>query len=107
MASSRPWCTAPMEGEGLDELVTGEGPQAALGGAVAAVVGAAHPLEEGGDAAGRAHLADQLDGADVDAQLQRGGGHQGFEVAGPEAVLGAVAALGGQRAVVGGHRIVA
>ena len=92
--------------ERFDELVSGEGPEAALGGAVAAVVGAAHPLEEGGDAAGGAHLADQLDGADVDAQLQRGGGHQGLEVAGSEAMLGADAALGGQGAVVSGHRVV-
>ena len=38
------------------------------------VAGAADALQEGRDAARRADLADEVDAADVDAQLQRGGG---------------------------------
>ena len=71
------------------------------------VVGPAHPLEEGGDAVGRADLAHQLDRPDVDAELQRGGGHEGAQVAGPQAVLDPLAALPRQRSVVGGHLVLA
>jgi hypothetical protein len=95
------------QGRALDELVAGEGEEAALRRPRPAVVGAAHPLEEGGDAAGRADLAHQLDGADVDAQLERSGGHEGPEVAGPQPGLDPVAALLGEAAVVGRHRLVA
>src|SRR5690606_22908098 len=61
------------QGGALDQLVAGEGEQPALGHAVAAVVGPADPLEERGDATRRADLADELDRADVDAELEGGG----------------------------------
>ena len=54
----------------LDQLVARERVQPTLGGSGAAVVGTAHPLQERGDAAGRADLAHELDGPDVDAELQ-------------------------------------
>jgi hypothetical protein len=66
----------------FDELVAGEWEQPALRCARPAVVRAAHALEEGGDAAGRADLAHQLDRPDVDAELQRRSGDQRLEVAG-------------------------
>jgi len=53
----------------------------------------------------RPHLAHQLDRADVDAQLERGRGHQGAQVAGPQAVLDAQASVLGQAAVVGRHLV--
>ncbi len=79
------------QGRALHQLVAGQGVQAPLGGARPAVVGPADPLQEGGDAAGGPDLAHQLDRADVDAQLQRGGGDQGAQVAGPQPGLDPVA----------------
>ncbi len=38
--------------------------------------GAAHALHRRGDGPGRTYLADQVDAADIDAQLQRGRGDQ-------------------------------
>ena len=45
--------------------------------AVAVVIGPADPLQEGADGPGRTDLADQLDRAHVDTELQRRRGHQG------------------------------
>ena len=56
-------------------------------------------------APGRAHLADQLDRPDVDPELQRGGGHQGPEVPGPEPGLHPLPSVLGEAAVVGGHLV--
>ena len=71
------------------------------------MVGAADALQERGDAARRADLADQLDRADVDAELERRGGDQRAQVAGAQAGLDPVAAVLRQAAVVGGHDVVA
>ena len=91
----------------LDQLVPGRRVHDPAGDTGAVVVGPAHPLEEGGDAVGRADLAHQLDRPDVDAELQRGGGHQRAQVAGPQAVLDPLAALPRQRSVMGGHLVLA
>ena len=91
----------------LDQLVARERVQPPLGGAGAAVVGTAHPLQERGDAARRADLAHQLDRADVDAELQRRGGDQRPQVAGAQAGLHPVAAFLRQAAVVRGDDVVA
>ena len=57
---------------------------------VEAVVGAADPLEQARRALGRAHLADEVDVAPVDAEVEAGGGdqraqpavaHRGFDLA--------------------------
>ena len=69
-------------------------------GAAQRVAGAPDALEEGADAARRADLADQIDRADVDAQLERGGRHHGAQIARFEPLLHLVAALLGQAAVV-------
>ena len=71
----------------LDQLVPGHRIEPARRHPVALVVGPPDPLEEGPDGAGRADLADQLDRPDVDAQFQRGRGHQCAQVAGPQAGL--------------------
>ncbi len=89
----------------LHQLVAGEREQPPLGRPRAGVVGAAHPLQEGGDAAGRSDLADQVDRADVDPELQGGGGDERLEVTGPEAGLDPVAALLREAPVVGRHRL--
>ena len=89
----------------LDQLVPGGRVHDPPGNAGAVVVGPAHPLEEGGDAVGRADLAHQLDRPDVDAELQRGGRHQRAQVAGPQAVLDPLAALPRERPVMGGHLV--
>ncbi|HEV2773896.1 MAG TPA: hypothetical protein VGV57_13910 [Thermoleophilaceae bacterium] len=71
------------------------------------MVGPADPLEEGRDAARGADLADQLDGSDVDTEFERRGRHQGAQVAGAQPVLNPLAALARQRAVMGGHLLLA
>ena len=91
----------------FDQLVPGGRVHDPPRDAGAVVVGPAHPLEEGGDAVGRADLAHQLDRPDVDAELERRGGHQGPQVAGPQAVLDPLAALARQRSVMGGHLVLA
>ena len=72
----------------------------ALGHAAPRVVGAAHALQERGDGARRAHLADELHRPDVDAELERRRGHERAQVAGAQARLGALAAIRGEAAVV-------
>jgi hypothetical protein len=49
------------------KIVARKRKQAALGGAVDRVAGAADPLQEGGNRARRADLAGEIDLADVDA----------------------------------------
>ena len=62
----------------------------------AGVVGAADPLQEGGEAARRADLAHQLHRPHVDAELERGRGHQGPQVPGPQPGLDPLPAAAGQ-----------
>ena len=52
-------------------------------------------------ARGEPDLAGQLDGADVDAELEGRRRHQGAQVARPQAGLGPLAPVGRQAAVVG------
>ena len=59
----------------------------------AAVVRAADPLQERGDAARRADLAHELDRADVDAELERRGGDERLQLAGAQPALDPVAAV--------------
>ena len=60
----------------FDKIVARQRKQAALGRAVDRMSRAADPLQEAGDGTGRADLADEVDLADIDAELQRGGCHQ-------------------------------
>ena len=88
--------------DAVDELVAAAREDAALRHAADGVVGAAHALQEHRDAARRAELAHQLHVADVDAELERGGGHHDLELAGLEALLGVEARFLREAAVVGG-----
>ena len=91
----------------LDQLVAGEREQPALRGAVHRVAGAAGALQEGRDGARGAELADEIDVADVDPELERRGGHQRLEVAGLQALLGREPALAREAAVVRGDVLLA
>ena len=74
---------AAQERRRLDQLVEREREQPALGDAAERVAGAAHALEEGGDRARGADLDDEVHVADVDPQLERGGGHERPQAARP------------------------
>ena len=91
---------AAEQGGALDELVPGRGVQAASGNPAGGVVGPADPLQEGREAARRADLADQLDRPDVDAELERGGGHERAQITAAQPGLDPLPAVPGQAAVM-------
>ena len=91
----------------LHQFVPGQWHEPPPGDPVHAVTGASHPLQQPGDAARGAKLADQVHLADVDTQFQRRRGHQHLEFSGLEAFLGHQAMLFRQAAVVGGDLIFA
>src|SRR5215471_5365511 len=62
--------------------------------------GAPDALEEGRDRARRPELTDEVDLADVDAELERSGRHQRLELAVLEPLLGVEALLLGEAAVM-------
>ena len=93
--------------DAVDQLVAAAREDAALRHAAHRVVGAADALQEHRDAARRAELAHELDVADVDAELERGGGHHHLERAGLEALLGVEAGFLGEAAVVRGDAVFA
>ncbi len=95
------------QGGALDELVAAGGEEAALRLEAEGVTGAADALQEGRDAARRADLADEVDAADVDAELQGGGADQRLELALLEALLDAQTPVAGEAAVVAGDRVLA
>lgn len=95
------------QGYAFDQVVARGGEQAPLGHAIDLVAGAANPLQEGCDRTWRGNLADQVDVADVDAQLQRCGGHQYLQVAVFQALFRVQAQFLGQAAMVRGHRLLA
>ena len=64
------------------------------------MAGAADALQRDRDRPRRADLADQVDRADVDAELERGGGHHGAQLAVLQPALGIQAQLARQAAVV-------
>ena len=79
----------------------------ALGGAADLVPGATDPLQKSRNRARRGDLADQVDVANVDPQLQRRRGDQHLQLAALEPLLGIQAKLLGQAAMVGGHGVLA
>ena len=64
---------------GLHQFVPRQGKKPALRRARDRVSRPAHALDQRGDGLGRADLADEVDGADVDPQLQGGRGHEGLQ----------------------------
>ena len=87
----------------LDELVACGRVYDPAGNAGPVVVGPAHPLQECGDAVRRADLAYELDGPDIDAELERRRRDQSLKLARAKALLDPLAALSRQRSVVSGH----
>lgn len=90
----------------FDQLVTGLRKQARLRRTANLVPGTPGALQEGGDRAWRTELADQIDIADIQPQLQRCGRHQHSEIAGLEPSLGQQACLARQTAVMRRHAVV-
>ena len=95
------------DGGAFDELVAGGGEEAALGDGSAPVTGAAYALQGNGDGAGRADLADEIDVADIDAELERGGGDEDAALALLESALGFEAEMARERAMMGGDVLLA
>ncbi len=95
------------EPRALDELVAGERVEPAPRRAGAGVVGPTDALEERGDRSGRADLAHELHRADVDPQLERGGGDQRLQLTRPEPRLHPQPAVLREAPVVGGDHVVA
>src|SRR5258706_15630863 len=69
------------------------------------MTGAADALQERGDGTRRADLDDQIDVADIYAQLQRCGGDEGAELAGLEAILGIKPMVAREAAVMAGDLV--
>ena len=65
------------------------------------MAGAADALHAAGDGGRRLDLDDQIDGAHVDAELERRGGDDGADLSGLEKVFDFGALRGGERAVMG------
>src|SRR4030095_3046746 len=84
----------------LDEIVAREREQPPLRQRIHAVSRTADALEEGCDPARRAELADEIDLADVDAELERGGRDERAQPAAFQALLGVEAALARETAVM-------
>ncbi len=86
----------------LEEVVAGGGEETAFGDGTAPVAGAADALHGDADVAGGGDLADEVDVADVDAELERSGGDEDLDRACFEFLFGVEAERAGERAVVGG-----
>ena len=86
----------------FEQFVARGDEQASLGNRAAPVPGASDALQGDGDGARRADLDHQIDGADINSELQRCGRHQHAEFAVLELVFGGQAQLARQAAVVRG-----
>src|SRR5262249_40040984 len=93
------------ERRAFDEIVARERKQPPLGEPVDRVTGAADPLQKTRDRARRADLAHEIDLADVDAELERGGRNQRPELAALETLLGIEPLLLGEAAVMRGQML--
>ena len=87
----------------LDEVVTRQREQPSLRRAFDRVPRAPDPLQETRDRARRSELADQVDLADVDAELERGGRDQRLQRTAFQTLLGIQPQLLGEAAVVRAH----
>ena len=85
----------------LEEVGAELGEDAALRGVPDRVAGAADALQAAGDGLRRLDLEHEVDGAHVDAELERRRRHEARQVAGLQQLLHDRALLAGERAVVG------
>ena len=91
----------------LQQLVPGGRIEATLRRRSPGVARATDALEKGGEAARGSDLADQLHRPDVDAELQRGGGDQGAQLAGTQPPLQSQPPCLGEASVMGGDAVFA
>src|SRR5262249_14986210 len=84
----------------LDQLVARQREEAAFRRAVDGVARAAHPLQERRNRARRPQLADEIDLADIDPELKRGGRHKRFQLPLLETLFGVEPLFLGEAAVV-------
>ena len=89
------------DGGAGDEVGAVLGEEDAFADGVDRVAGAADALHAAGDRGWRFDLDDQVDGAHIDAEFERGGGAEGFDLAGLELLFDDRALGGGEGAVVG------
>src|SRR5580658_9142833 len=88
------------DGGAGDEVGAVFGEDYALGDGVHTVAGAANALHAAGHRGRRLDLDNEIDGAHVDTQLERGGGAECANLAGFELLLNDGALRGGERAVM-------
>ena len=91
---------APGDDRALEQVGAELGEDAALRGVADAVARPADALQAGGDRLGRLDLQHEVDGAHVDAELERRGGDEARQLAGLELLLDHEALLAGERPVV-------
>ena len=72
----------------FDEVVAREWKQSSLGRPADGVAGPSDPLQEGRDRPRRTDLTDEVDIADIDPELERGGRHQGLQLAAFQPLFG-------------------
>ena len=89
------------DGGAGDQVGAVFGEENAFADGVDVVAGAADALHAAGDRGRGFDLDDEVDGAHVDAEFERGGGAEGFDLAGLELLLDDGALVGGEGAVVG------
>ena len=65
----------------FDKIIARQGEQSPLGCPGHRMPRTTDSLQEGGDGAWLAELADQIDVANIDAEFERGSRHQGFQLA--------------------------
>ncbi len=100
---ARPY--SPHQRGALEQFVARGGEDAAFGRRAHPMSRPADALEPDRDRARRSDLADQIDRADVDAQLERGRRHHRFQLALLEPLLGVEPQAAGQAAVVRQHGV--
>ena len=93
----------------FDQLVARgrEDPPLRLGRVLDLMARSADALQRDGDRSRRADLADEIDGADVDAELERGRGDDRLELSGLQLLFGGQPQLARQAAVMREHRVFA
>ena len=93
----------------FDQLVARrrEDPPLRLGRVLDLMSRPADALQRNGDRSWRSDLADEIHGADVDAELERRGGDNRLQLSGFELLFGGQPQLAGQAAVMGEHRVFA
>ena len=97
----RPRAHQPADDGALQQVAAELGEEAPAADLADAVAGAPDALQAAGDGLGRLDLQDEVDGAHVDAELERAGCDEAGQLAGLEQLLDLRALLARERAVVG------